>query len=57
MTRIACTYNGETHMYVFPPEESYGAAKAIARHVMEGRLHPAAGIVLCEMIAGEDFAD
>lgn len=57
MIRLACAYKGHTHMYVYSPDESYGAAKIIARHVMEGRLHPAAGIVLCEMIAGEDSAD
>ena len=52
-----CAYQGHTHVYVFSPDEAYGAAKTITRHVLEGRLHPAAGIVLCQMIAGEDSAD
>lgn len=54
MIRLACAYNGETHMYVYPPEEAHDAAKIIALHVMEGRLHPAAGLVLGEMILGDD---
>lgn len=52
--RLTCAYQGEAHMYVFSPEESFDAAKVIARHVMEGRLHPAAGVVLCQMIEGGD---
>lgn len=54
MIRLACAYEGEAHMYVFAPEEALAAAKVIERHVMEGRLHPAAGIVLCQMIEGDD---
>lgn len=54
MIRLACVYEGEAHMYVFAPEESLAAAKVIERHVMEGRLHPAAGVVLCQMIEGDD---
>lgn len=54
MIRLTCAYQGEAHMYVFSPEESFDAAKVIARHVMEGRLHPAAGVVLCQMIEGGD---
>jgi|694.fasta_scaffold10828_13 hypothetical protein len=52
--RLTCAYQGEAHMYVFSPDEAFDAAKIITRHVMEGRLHPAAGMVLCQMIEGED---
>ncbi len=54
MIRLTCAYQGEAHMYVFSPDEAFDAAKIITRHVMEGRLHPAAGMVLCQMIEGED---
>lgn len=52
--RLVATYDGETHVYEFPPEESMDAAQMIALHVHEGQLHPAAGTMLCNMIMGED---
>jgi hypothetical protein len=54
VTRLVCKYDGHTHIYEYPPEESMDAAQMIALHVHEGQLHPAAGTMLCEMIMGED---
>lgn len=54
MIRLVATYDGHTHIYEFPPEESMDAAQMIALHVHEGQLHPAAGTMLCEMIMGGD---
>lgn len=52
--RIVAKYDGHTHIYEFPPEESMDAAHMIALHVNEGKLHPVAGAMLCNMIMGED---
>lgn len=48
--RLACTYDGETHVYEYPPEEASAAAQVIALHVNEGQLHPYAGGVLVRMV-------
>jgi hypothetical protein len=48
--RLACTYDRETHVYEYPPDEAPEAAEIVALHVHEGQLHPAAGSVLCRMI-------
>lgn len=54
MIRIVAKYDGHTHIYEFSPEESMNAAQMIALHVREGKLHPVAGTMLCNMIMGED---
>ncbi len=48
--RLACTYDGHTHVYEYPPDEAEDAAQMVALHVHEGQLHPAAGSILCRMI-------
>ncbi len=50
MIRLACTYDGHTHVYEYPPDEAEDAAQMVALHVHEGQLHPAAGSILCRMI-------
>lgn len=57
MIRLSCTLKGETFMYIYPPEESEQVIQMITLHVAEGRLHPTAGLLLAEMIVGENGAD
>lgn len=42
-------YNGETHIYQFPDDEFPDAMEIIRLHVLEGQLHPYAGMVLMGM--------
>ena len=49
-TRLIVTYNGETHIYQFPDDEAPDAAEIIRLHVLEGQLHPYAGMVLMGMV-------
>lgn len=48
--------NDETHMYIFPDEETDHALEMIRLHVAEGQLHPYAGLILMTML-GEDDDD
>lgn len=48
--RLSCFYDGQAHIYSYSPEEAPKAAKVIASHVAQGRLHPLAGSVLCRMV-------
>ena len=45
-TRLTVKYQGHTHIYQFPDDECPEAMEMIRLHVMEGQLHPAAGMVL-----------
>ena len=49
-TRLIVKYNGHTHIYQFPDAQAHEAHHMIRLHVMEGSLHPAAGVVLMGMI-------
>lgn len=49
-SRITATIDGHTHIYRYPPEESDLAVKTVKRHVEEGRLHPYAGLIICNMV-------
>lgn len=49
VVRLSATYDGQTYVYSFPPEEAEDAARIIAGHVAEGRLHPTAGSILVRM--------
>lgn len=42
--------NGHTYMYSYQDGEEEHARVVVTEHVTAGRLPPAAGIVLCEMI-------
>ena len=48
--RITATIDGHTHIYQFPREESDFAVETVKRHVEEGRLHPYAGLIICNMV-------
>jgi hypothetical protein len=48
-TRLIVKYNGETHIYQFPDDEFPDAMEIIRLHVLEGQLHPYAGMVLMGM--------
>lgn len=48
--RITATIDGHTHIYRFPREESDFAVYTVKRHVEEGRLHPYAGLIICNMV-------
>jgi len=48
-TRLIVKYNGHTHIYQFPDEETPDAMEIIRLHVLEGQLHPYAGMVLMGM--------
>jgi hypothetical protein len=53
LIRLTCVYDGETHIYQFPPGEAQGVAEIIALHVGEGQLIPEAGSILCLMAFNE----
>ena len=48
-TRLIVKYNGHTHIYQFPDDEAPEAMEIIRLHVLEGQLHPYAGMVLMGM--------
>lgn len=48
--RITATIDGHTHIYQFPREEADFAVETVKRHVVEGRLHPYAGLIIANMV-------
>lgn len=56
LNRVLARYDGETHIYQFPPEDTERAVRIVKRHVEEDRLHPYAGVMLIKMIreVGDD---
>lgn len=39
-----------THIYIFPRDEADFAVETVKRHVCDGRLHPYAGLIVCNMV-------
>lgn len=56
INRVIAKFDGETHIYQYPPEECERAVGVVKRHVEDGQLHPYAGIMLVKMIreVGDD---
>lgn len=48
--RVVATFDGETHIYQYPPREWADAVRVVKAHVEEDRLHPYAGVMLIKMI-------
>lgn len=51
--RLTAVYDGHTHIYMFPQEESENALEMIRLHVTERQLHPKVGAILADMIVGD----
>lgn len=50
INRIVAKFDGETHIYQYPPGELQQAVSAVKRHVEEGQLHPYAGLMVVKMM-------
>lgn len=53
VTRVSVKCGAHTYMYTYQDGDEEHARVVVTEHVTRGRLPPAAGIVLCEMIEGE----
>lgn len=50
INRVVAKFDGETHIYQYPPEESERAVRIVKLHVEEDKLHPYVGVMLIKMI-------
>ena len=50
INRVIAKFDGETHIYQYPPEDTERAVRIVKLHVEEDRLHPYAGVMLIKMI-------
>jgi hypothetical protein len=50
LARVVASVDGHTHIYQFPPSEADRAIEVVKEHVVDGRLHPYAGIMLAKTI-------